>query len=523
MMKTYLFILLCGMSAMLTSCMKELGNYDYVEVNALTIDSIRSTNITQFDTLRVTPTIKQTLASDESNLEFLWYWYKTGDEKRIIDTLSFDRNLRFYAAAEPGLYSVRLKVTDRETGLFARKEFDVSVESDNSGILILSDLNGKANLSILNFAQLFFQDVYYAANGEYAGENPVAVVDVDHQPTEMHYVAIMCNDKQGGVVIDPVMFRKDGTFSSLFYSTPKKIAPQAYAASCGEYTSGRKIDFDFVINAGKLYNRDFYNAGSAGVLLFRPEIVGDYELSPYSFVNGNTLLFYDNKNYCFQIMPCRSGQIQVSKFTMPPIADDMDITKMSFDPSKVGLELLYGGEGWKKESSGVATGYGIFRKPGSQSLSDMYCLKFKIGSKMSYPPSPVYGEYFVPYFKNPITRAENLEKAEAYALSKKDPYLYYAYKNKIYSYDLEYDVAKEIYDTDTVVGPGARVDYMYFRPGINADYSLKMWAASSVAGSTTKTGSVHVLEMGRNGDVIKVDTVYQNVCGKVVSMSYKNR
>lgn len=520
-MKRYLFILLCSLIAMLTSCMEELGNYDYTNVNTVTIDSIKSTNITQFDTLRIHPTITQTLEENEDNLEYLWYWFKTGDEKRIIDTLSYDRDLIFYVAAEPGLYSARLKVTDKKTGLFSRKEFDVSIESDNSGVLILSNLNGKANLSVLNFARLYFQDVYYASNGEYAGENPIAVVDVDHEQTDMHYVIIMCKDSRGGVVADPAIFRKDGDFSSLFYGAPKTIDPQGYNSCFGEYTSGRIITYDFIINAGKLYNRDFYNAGIAGNLLFRPEIIGDYELSPYAFVNGNSLLFYDNKNCCFQVLQCRSGQILTSKFSMAPVSEDMDVETMAFDPANVGLELVYGGEGWKKEDAQVGSGYGIFRKPGSTSLEDMYCLKFQIGTKMSYVPP--YGDYFVPYFKKKVMKAVHLNEANAYALSKKDPYLYYSYKNKIYSYDLEYDIVKEIYDTDTVVGPGAIVDYMYFRNANNGDYTQKMWAASSKPGATEKTGSIHVFDLGRNGDVVRVDSVYHDVCGRVVSMSYKNR
>ena len=46
---------------------------------------------------------------------------------------------------------------------------------------------------------------------------------------------------------------------------------------------------------------------------------------------------------------------------------------------------------------------------------------------------------------------------------------------------------------------------------------------TSKSNSTDKTGSIHLLGLGRNGDVLRVDTVYQNVCGKVVGMAYKNR
>lgn len=184
-MKNLLFILTISLPVLLLSCMKELGSYDYVEVNEIKIDSIKGRTITQYDTLRIAPTITSSMDIDEADLEYLWYWYKSGaGENAEMDTLSHEKNLTYYVAAGPGLYNARLKVTDKNSGLFARKEFDVSVEAENSGLLILSDLGGKANLSLLNLAGTFSEDVYYAANGEYAGERPVAIADIDNSATD---------------------------------------------------------------------------------------------------------------------------------------------------------------------------------------------------------------------------------------------------------------------------------------------------------------------------------------------------
>lgn len=46
------------------------------------------------------------------------------------------------------------------------------------------------------------------------------------------------------------------------------------------------------------------------------------------------------------------------------------------------------------------------------------------------------GDYFTPYFQHTVSGATDLDKATAFAMSREDPYLYYAYKNKIYSYEL---------------------------------------------------------------------------------------
>lgn len=514
-MKKYLLLTIAVLTVLLcTSCMEELGTYNYVETNEIKIDSIKGQSITQYDTLCIVPTITQSKNVSEENLEYLWYWYKAGaGENAKIDTLGFDRNLKYYVAAGPGLYNARLKITDKETGLFARKEFDITVDAENSGLLILSDLNGNANLSLLNSSKIFSQNIYYAANGEYAGTHPIGIADIDNAATDLHMIVILCADGKGGVVTEPTSFVKISDYSSLFYVMPSPIAPEAYCAVATLYNTGMGITYDFVINNGKLHYRDFQYASYEP--LFNPEVSGDYSLAPYAILNNNTLLFYDNKNYHFNILKCSYGQLKETKLDPVPLPEGTDTDALAFDPRNVGLELVYAAKGWKKMDNDAGYAYGIFRKPGTTDLANMYCLRFNIGYSMS-----MGGDYFTPYFQHTVSGATDLDKATAFAMSREDPYLYYAYKNKIYSYDLEFDKGKVIYDTDTVVGPGAKVDYLYFRPD---NESFNMWAATSVEGSSERTGSIHVLGLGRNGDVIKVDTVYRNVCGKVVGMTFKNR
>lgn len=399
--------------------------------------------------------------------------------------------------------------------MFARKEFDVSVEAENSGLLILSDLGGKANLSLLNLAGTFSEDVYYAANGEYAGERPVAIADIDNSATDLHMIVIMCNDTKGGVVTEPTGFYKISDYSELFYVTPSPIKPESYNAVATLYSSGMGITYDFIINNGKLHYRDFQYASYEP--LFNPEVQGDYSLAPYAILNSNSLIFYDNKNNSFNILKCSYGQLKETKLDPVPLQEGVDLEELEFNPRDVKLEMVYTAKGWKKQENDAGFAYGIFKIPGSNGIENMYCLKFNIGYDMSMPG---IGEYFTPYFKHTVLGATNLDKATAFAMSRIDPYLYYGYENKIYSYDLEYDKSKVIYNTDTIVGPGATVDYLYFRP----DYeSTNMWVSTSKDGGFDRTGSIHVLALGRNGDVLKVDTVYQNVCGKVVGMAYKNR
>ena len=100
-MKKYLLLMTVVLAALsFTSCMEELGSYEYMDANEIKIDSIKGQSITQYDTLRIVPTITQSRNTSEENLEYLWYWYKSGaGENAKIDTLGFDRNLNYYVAA----------------------------------------------------------------------------------------------------------------------------------------------------------------------------------------------------------------------------------------------------------------------------------------------------------------------------------------------------------------------------------------------------------------------------------------
>ena len=68
-MKKYLLLTITVLTALLcTSCMEELGTYNYMDTNEIKIDSIKGQSITQYDTLRIVPTITQSKNISEENL-----------------------------------------------------------------------------------------------------------------------------------------------------------------------------------------------------------------------------------------------------------------------------------------------------------------------------------------------------------------------------------------------------------------------------------------------------------------------
>ncbi len=129
MMKKIIYIL--GIFTLfLAGCYDDKGNYDYKEVNDLTIeftpeatsegeDYSYSYRYRQppLDSLKVTytPVISQTGKDDESNLEFLWEVSYTKDGKKVIDSLYTKELLLKYPPRKASEYRVVFKVKDVST------------------------------------------------------------------------------------------------------------------------------------------------------------------------------------------------------------------------------------------------------------------------------------------------------------------------------------------------------------------------------------------------------------------------
>lgn len=115
-------------SVLLISCSKDLGNYDYHEVNKISIAGVlegdhnaqRIYDLPFSDTLRITPTITGTLSgTDLSNVSFRW----RVDGEEISNTNKFE----YIANKGYGKMNADLTVTDNKTGIETSYSFFVNV------------------------------------------------------------------------------------------------------------------------------------------------------------------------------------------------------------------------------------------------------------------------------------------------------------------------------------------------------------------------------------------------------------
>lgn len=495
------------LTLLLVCCMKEKGTYIHKEINEVLIDTVGfvgQKTIQLGDTLKLTPSFSQTLENDENNLEYVWYWYKFGFVHS--DTLSNSRNISYKVPlnTDLGTYFLVYKVYDKNTGVYSKTTVNVKVTASASeGVLILSDLDGNADVGLLNIAKNYVGDLYYTANGAYAGKNPVSIGFIKTNAVPyLNGMVIMCDDQVGGKIAHQLNFMKLYDYKKFFFVPPTIIKPQRYYNGI----TGLDARYDFIINNNQLHVREYRNAQRVEEkTFFKPALPPlDIRVSESAIVNATTLLFYDNTNYKFMRVGVTSLQYLSTSF-IPVFIGTQDASTMSFDPNNVGFQLINMAPGWQNN------GYGIFKDP---QTSQLYLLNFSIKSLAFNTP-------FSAYSKNPINNAPGIESASDYAYSILDPYIYYSKENILYRYDVKFDQSQPIYNLDSVV-TNSQIDKLYMRYYAGqTQYSNKLYVASSEKNKTGKNGSIHVLTLSRSGEVASVDSVYKNVCGKVVGMDYK--
>lgn len=215
----------------LTSCQEDKGNYTYRNINEISVTGIAATKtVTQFSILGMSPVINQTMPVSADDLEYLWY-VDRGNGK--IDTLSQELNIQTPVNLYPDTYEAYFVVIQKSTGIFTKVPFKLVVESQlGQGLLVLSDLNGYANLAYWERSGEVVQDVYEKVNpGLHLGRNPYRVCYMFKGYSIPAFVTVMCHDEQGGCALNPVDFTKFKDYAELFYQTPDPLHPDGYGYS----------------------------------------------------------------------------------------------------------------------------------------------------------------------------------------------------------------------------------------------------------------------------------------------------
>jgi len=344
-MKTIkLFIFLAFITA-LTSCYKDRGNYDYIVLDDVQIDTSNagikpSYAIYRYDTLRIEPkvylnnTLIRTAAEAEGKLSFTWSIYQAnvGGGIHSRDTLSTEINLEKPITKVSGGWIVLLTVKNIDTNIETYQKFNVQVDEILSdGWMVLYEKEGDTDVGLIvddriktgTLKQRIFTDLIKNTNGEPLKGKPISLLQSASPLISREVVVASEKDMQAFVF---TTFEKYFSFENFFYGAPGSRSLKAFTAN-----NARK---EMVVNDNKVHISNF-SSGTTRTILFGASLAGNYgeleEWSPKYYAQAYDAVVYDKTNKKFMYSIANSV-----KLTDLPAQTS---TTVEWNPSNVGLDL----------------------------------------------------------------------------------------------------------------------------------------------------------------------------------------
>ncbi len=130
----------------LAACADDEGNYNYHEINEMTVRGFGDTDtvynlLYMVDTLKIEPTLDCTLDKEPDDENYTFRWELTNrQELGVTQIVSRERKLALPIEMTPGNYTITLRVKDKSTGLAKTIDYPMQVGLTYSkGLYVLCD------------------------------------------------------------------------------------------------------------------------------------------------------------------------------------------------------------------------------------------------------------------------------------------------------------------------------------------------------------------------------------------------
>lgn len=309
-MKTYQLIMGAVFLFILGACSKDLGNYDYQEINELTIKDINEeyTLRTGLDTLSINPNIAASMDGNDLT-RYTYNWILRIDNK-VFDTLSRAKDINYPVRLAPGEYAIFYRVLDKMTGVSWASNVKLKVVSPYSrGLLIMGeDPEGYAEAEMLSMqSDTIHVRHMLSGSGLPRLRGPLGMV---HTGGSSAYVRLWAMTREGSYFLDRASMTAtlDNHLGRYVFMSdiidpktlnPVVIAPQIRTAT-GDigstlYRALVTQRGDIFANLPLLMAGDFYNNPVNRVTAAPDELIpaAPYLLYP---INGmNNVMWYDTR------------------------------------------------------------------------------------------------------------------------------------------------------------------------------------------------------------------------------------
>lgn len=425
-----IFILLLAIF-MASSCKKDLGNYDYNEINALqTVAELPTEVLAVYGKqVSVKPVLKfsQDPNFDESKYTYEWSYIGPnglGGNKLFI--LDVNRNLEQVMRVVAGSYPAFYAVTDKASGVKYKVGFTLKVVNEiNEGWMLMCDVNNQARVDMLSLNSSGGFDVVNDLLATTGSElklsgKPVMIYNYNTGlligPDKISFGIYLGTD-QFTTKVEPNTFKWTPTMN-LSYEMYGSYPAGFYA----DLIQQRGTNTAYMIGKeGAYYYERVVNIYFSSPISYIASEQKEFKVAPFiasddGFSANAHAIFYDKTNKRF-VKHTGSNSTCV---TLPE--PDPAQKKFSFS---TGMDLSY--MTWVSYNGGEV--FSVLKDPNS---TKRYLARFNSGS-------------LVQTYYDEIT-ATDFANAEFYAVSPALGYLIYSVGSKVYEYDMSLKTTKLVVD-----------------------------------------------------------------------------
>lgn len=354
---------------MLNACYEDKGNYDYTELNEISVLSPAPGTafaVDRYDTLHIEPQLAFTQGTiDDSRLSFKWEmylndWANTEAQAVVVGE---ERNLNAVMArpASTTSYALVLTVTDLQNGSAYRTNYSVNIQpSVLSGILVLQDDGGRCRLDYLasTYAEPAFaqnrhiRDVYATANGGQSlsgtprGVSFSMVEKSSYEPqvkniyvwTDRQVARINSND-----------FTVEHMDNELFMLAPSVIDVQnierslsiSYVTIMINDGQARALNQQATMSYGYQFSRELKpNSSLQGEMRFSPYV---YQPDLFGSQTGYCAILYDQIGKRFvKVASGNDAEPAIFAFN----EQDEEVKSTLFDVNNIGMDIIWMGKNY---------------------------------------------------------------------------------------------------------------------------------------------------------------------------------
>lgn len=497
------------------ACSPDKGNYDYHTLNEPNITGVPEANsVLIHDVLDLDPS----MGDNVTDLDAYSYEWKvinnSGDHEETV--IGKDKHLHTEVTLDAGTYTLYFTATDKQSGLFWRKSYTLTVsDSSSEGWMVLCDVDGATRLDIISAVTgKTYQDVL-AAKGMDKLDHPYAIQYAPKNGYSGSPFYLFTADGATRLSNNNFAWQKDFAFK---YEVAKSLDLRPRGMVCDKSGMMRALVSDGIM----------YTASNMGIQGLFAAVNKQPVLAPYVGANvgatsyASVYLVYDDTNKCF--MACCPFLVALSlsdnnyhsMAEMEEIAtgykgSDM-VTGTAFKDYPVGLDFVYM-ENTKYDPGNSKMGitYTVLRDG-----SKYYLYGIQLGDMLTYADcSYVLGKAYY----GDLSDCKDISKASHFAFSSLRNYMYYAVDGTVYRVNLS-ETPLRAEKQFTLAGESITVMKFNLYQGSTSNHDYDLVVASEKNG----VGTLRLYDgMASEGDFTSVKPTVHTGFAKIVDATYRER